>query len=380
VYAPDFLAAAEEASLLAAIRDLPLHEARYKQYTARRRIASFGAEYDFGQNRLLPGPDLPGETWKERIYVLGLEPRSAYVMRGDARWRWEHNIPATKNLRYSITFLRGLPVHMPAADRDDVVDRTRALLVGFDDDGGHSGTHFRRHRIDEVVVQVRGDRIARQPGDGAQGRPQGRAGSAGDQPDERAAPDSHGRPEQGAPLAFQHRYVATLVFLDHHAGLHLDIRYSGVLESLQGARRIVSPVRVVESRNNDSIGHVRAPWEKSPRRRRGGDQASGIRGAMESDLGPIPPGRVSAAASLALGPIDPDRVHRGRFRQHLRRERPQRRPRSPEEVRLAADGHGLEWVERTGAREVVYTSEPQTRWLRRFWVGFLSLLPIEPLL
>jgi alkylated DNA repair dioxygenase AlkB len=33
-----------------------------------------------------------------------LEPRSAYVLAGSVRWEWEHSIPATKELRYSITF------------------------------------------------------------------------------------------------------------------------------------------------------------------------------------------------------------------------------------------------------------------------------------
>jgi hypothetical protein len=41
VYRPDFLSAVEESQLLAQIRELPLHEAQYKQFTARRRIASF---------------------------------------------------------------------------------------------------------------------------------------------------------------------------------------------------------------------------------------------------------------------------------------------------------------------------------------------------
>ena len=38
-----------------------------------------------------------------------LEPRSIYVMRGPARWRYQHSIPAVSELRYSITFrtLRG---------------------------------------------------------------------------------------------------------------------------------------------------------------------------------------------------------------------------------------------------------------------------------
>ena len=39
----------------------------------------------------------------ERPLVLALEPRSAYVLRDDARWRWQHAISATKALRYSIT-------------------------------------------------------------------------------------------------------------------------------------------------------------------------------------------------------------------------------------------------------------------------------------
>jgi hypothetical protein len=40
----------------------------------------------------------------DRSLVLVLEPRSAYVFRDDARWRWQHAISPTKALRYSITF------------------------------------------------------------------------------------------------------------------------------------------------------------------------------------------------------------------------------------------------------------------------------------
>lgn len=50
------------------------------------------------------------------------------------------------------------------------------------------------------------------------------------------------------------------------------------------------------------------------------------------------------------------------------------------EVRLAADGNNLEWIERTEEGDKVYTSEPQTGMLRRMWVNFLSILPIEGLL
>jgi alkylated DNA repair dioxygenase AlkB len=41
--------------------------------------------------------------WR-RTWELMLEPRSGYVLAGEARRSWEHSIPATKDLRYSITF------------------------------------------------------------------------------------------------------------------------------------------------------------------------------------------------------------------------------------------------------------------------------------
>src|SRR3954471_20885839 len=39
---------------------------------------------------------------KREIEASELEPRSAYVLSGAARWSWQHTIPATKELRYSI--------------------------------------------------------------------------------------------------------------------------------------------------------------------------------------------------------------------------------------------------------------------------------------
>jgi alkylated DNA repair dioxygenase AlkB len=45
----------------------------------------------------------------QKSVSLSLEPRSLYVLRGPVRSRWQHHIPPTKNLRYSITLrtLRG---------------------------------------------------------------------------------------------------------------------------------------------------------------------------------------------------------------------------------------------------------------------------------
>lgn len=167
-YAAEFITPAEEADLLAHIRSQPLREAEYKQYTAKRRILSFGSEYDFSANELLPGPPLPefllplrGKVaawinvpaekfahallthypagtalgWHRDVpnfeIVVGvsllgscrmrfrpypatkgsrsqlaieLEPRSVYVLQSDVRWRWQHSIPATPGERYSATF------------------------------------------------------------------------------------------------------------------------------------------------------------------------------------------------------------------------------------------------------------------------------------
>lgn len=168
-YRREFICAAEEAELIERIRELPLTEAKYHQYTARRRTVSFGASYDFSKQRATPAPELPqafhwlraraaewagldvtelvqtliaeyqigtplgwhrdvpdyevivgislaGPTrlrmrpypWsperKREIIALELEPRSAYILRGVARWGWQHQVPPTKALRYSITF------------------------------------------------------------------------------------------------------------------------------------------------------------------------------------------------------------------------------------------------------------------------------------
>jgi alkylated DNA repair dioxygenase AlkB len=170
VYEKDFLTPAEEEALLSEIAALPLTEARYKQYTARRRTVSYGSQYDFSSNELAPAAQLPEFLFPLRqkiaawlalpaecfvhalvseyrpgtplgwhrdvpefaviagvslggwcrmrlraypppasmrgadVRVLQLAPRSAYAMRDEARWGWQHNIPPTPELRYSITF------------------------------------------------------------------------------------------------------------------------------------------------------------------------------------------------------------------------------------------------------------------------------------
>jgi DNA oxidative demethylase len=45
-----------------------------------------------------------GKREKRRVWEVALEPRSGYVLQGEARRSWEHSIPPAKERRYSITF------------------------------------------------------------------------------------------------------------------------------------------------------------------------------------------------------------------------------------------------------------------------------------
>ena len=167
-YQPEFLTAHEEMVLLESIRTLTFQQATYREWQARRRIVSYGGRYDFTHHALGEAPPIPEflhplrervATWAgvassaihhamiaeylpntalgwhrdvpnfEQImgislagrarmrlrpyppkpgqrftHALELAPRSAYAMRGVARWSWQHAISPTKELRYSITF------------------------------------------------------------------------------------------------------------------------------------------------------------------------------------------------------------------------------------------------------------------------------------
>jgi alkylated DNA repair dioxygenase AlkB len=46
----------------------------------------------------------PLEPKKADVIKLTIEPRSIYLLRGAARWGWQHNVAPTRELRYSITF------------------------------------------------------------------------------------------------------------------------------------------------------------------------------------------------------------------------------------------------------------------------------------
>ena len=166
-YEPEFLCAAEEERLIGEIARLPLAQAEYKGFLAKRRIVSYGGRYDFSARRLHTGEPIapfllplrakaaawagcsaddfthaliaeypPGSQlgWhrdvpefelvvgvslvgpcrmrfrrypphsRAKSIALELEPRSIYRLAGEVRWEWQHSVPPVPALRYSITF------------------------------------------------------------------------------------------------------------------------------------------------------------------------------------------------------------------------------------------------------------------------------------
>jgi alkylated DNA repair dioxygenase AlkB len=52
--------------------------------------------------RFRPYP--PREPKRASVLKLTLAPRSIYLLRGPARWAWQHSVSPTKTLRHSVTF------------------------------------------------------------------------------------------------------------------------------------------------------------------------------------------------------------------------------------------------------------------------------------
>ncbi len=164
-YLSDFVSPAEESELLASIRSLEFVPFNFQGYVAKRRIVEYGWEYDFGTRKTSttqPLPEFllplltkvaqaaavdPGAIVEAVVteYPLGapigwhrdvpqfeavmgislasacrmrfkpyraeghpisvtLELRSLYILRDDARWKFQHSIHNLQQLRYSITF------------------------------------------------------------------------------------------------------------------------------------------------------------------------------------------------------------------------------------------------------------------------------------
>ena len=113
----DFISTDEEAELASHIERVEFGTFEMRGVVARRRVAFFGASYDRADS---PSPPLSPCVMRLRPYVppskaaaqktrrkttheVELLPRSAYVIRGEARSAFEHSIPEVGALRYSIT-------------------------------------------------------------------------------------------------------------------------------------------------------------------------------------------------------------------------------------------------------------------------------------
>lgn len=165
-YEAEFIAREEESALAAHVRALPLTPFQFGAYEGKRRVVYFGHSYDFTHQRLEAAEPLPdwlrplcarveaygklspgsiahalvteyetgagigwhrdkkqfdqvygisllsacplrfrrkrGTTW-ERL-TLDAQPRSLYVLDGEARRVWEHSIAPVEKPRFSITF------------------------------------------------------------------------------------------------------------------------------------------------------------------------------------------------------------------------------------------------------------------------------------
>jgi DNA oxidative demethylase len=167
VYRADFISPSEEERLLAELEALDFRTVTMRGQTARRTVRHYGLAYDYESGELVPADPLPepmlwlrdrcaalmerepadlvqvlvsrypsgaGIGWHRDAPMFGsriagvsllapcrmrfqrtvggvrsvaelpLGPRSAYLLSGKARWSWQHSIPATTALRYSVTF------------------------------------------------------------------------------------------------------------------------------------------------------------------------------------------------------------------------------------------------------------------------------------
>jgi alkylated DNA repair dioxygenase AlkB len=185
LYQPDFITREEESELLNQIASLAFQAFDFHGYIAKRRIVEYGYEYDFTARQAQTARPLPAflepfrvraADWagisadqiiesviteyspgspigwhrdvpqfeiiigislnsscrfrfkpyreKGQIVSVTLEPRSAYIMSGTARWNYQHSIPAVASLRYSITFRTW---RKKAAEKHRTTEATRAI-------------------------------------------------------------------------------------------------------------------------------------------------------------------------------------------------------------------------------------------------------------
>jgi hypothetical protein len=58
-------------------------------------------------------PASPQSEWKSERFTLEAQPRSLYMMSGEARQVWKHSIAPVETVRYSVTFRTMATEHEP---------------------------------------------------------------------------------------------------------------------------------------------------------------------------------------------------------------------------------------------------------------------------
>ena len=165
-YTREFISPDVERELIAHVAELPLKPFQFGAFEGHRQVKSFGFRYDYTAQRMLESEPIPdwlrtiartveefgqlpegsvrqvlcteydvgvgigwhrdkpqfdkvfglslgspcrfrfrrrvGEKWER--FMLQAEPRSLYLMDGEARQAWEHSIPGVEQRRHSITF------------------------------------------------------------------------------------------------------------------------------------------------------------------------------------------------------------------------------------------------------------------------------------
>jgi alkylated DNA repair dioxygenase AlkB len=129
----EFLSLDDEAALVAQIESLELHEAQYKGYTARRRVMSYGSQYDFDDNRLLAAPSIPPflAPLRQRLAAWAGVPAARFTHALIAEYRpgtplgWHRDVPDFEDV-YGVSLgstalLRLRPYPPVRPKREDII-------------------------------------------------------------------------------------------------------------------------------------------------------------------------------------------------------------------------------------------------------------------
>jgi alkylated DNA repair dioxygenase AlkB len=134
-YAEEFVSAADEAALVAELARLRFENARYKEWTAHRRVVSFGGRYDFNVNQLEPAPPVPEFLWPLRSAAAGFAGRPPEELthaliaeyRAATRLGWHRDVPEFE-LVVGVSLLG--PARMRLRRYPHVVgDRSRSMTI-----------------------------------------------------------------------------------------------------------------------------------------------------------------------------------------------------------------------------------------------------------